>query len=83
MKPLSSKQMVRMEKKKKKMAALLEIAKLNAHDRDIKSSATLENETVLENTQSVKEPSPKRLRTENECKKDEIEQTKLVFHLFC
>lgn len=66
MKPLSSKRLNRIEKKKKKMAALLEIAKLNEYDRANKSN----NQRMIIDINSVKEnslttePSPKRLKTE-------------------
>lgn len=56
-----------MEKKKKKTAALIEIAKLNAHDRSLKTSVRLQSEAVIDSMQGLKEPSPKRLRTENDC----------------
>ncbi|KAF2892913.1 hypothetical protein ILUMI_13249 [Ignelater luminosus] len=59
MKPVLSKRMIRIEKKKKKMAALLEISKLNEHDRT-KSAIMASSEL---NSLEV-QPSPKRPRTE-------------------
>jgi hypothetical protein len=40
MKPLTSKQLQRIEKKKKKMSAHLEIAKLNDKDREVNEILT-------------------------------------------
>lgn len=58
MKPTSSKRMTRIERKKKKMAALLEISKLNEHDRALKSKKTLDSPPA------EAEPNPKRIRTD-------------------
>lgn len=66
MKPLSTKRLNRIEKKKKKMAALLEISKLNEYDRANKGN----NPQMIVDVNDVKEnsittePSPKRLKTE-------------------
>lgn len=54
--------MIRIEKKKKKMAALLEISKLNEYDRIAKSLHTAENNSLTPSPEI--EPNPKRLRTE-------------------
>lgn len=59
MKPVSSKRMIRIEKKKKKMAALLEISKLNEHDRTKNANMASSELNSLE-----VQPSPKRPRTE-------------------
>lgn len=61
MKPLSTKRLNRIEKKKKKMAAFLAISKLNECDRANKQMQL--DVDVKENL--VKEPSPKRLKTDN------------------
>lgn len=66
MKPVASKRMIRIEKKKKKMAALLEIAKLNEYDRVVKSAREVETSTL---TPTEIEPNPKRLRTD--CEKEQ------------
>lgn len=66
MKPVASKRMIRIEKKKKKMAALLEIAKLNEYDRVVKSAREIESNPL--NPTEI-EPNPKRLRTD--CEKEE------------
>lgn len=58
MKPTSSKRTTRIERKKKKMAALLEIAKLNEHDRALKSKKNLDTPPA------EAEPNPKRIRTD-------------------
>lgn len=63
MKPAASKRMIRIEKKKKKMAALLEIAKLNEYDRVVKSAREIENNPL---SPTETEPNPKRLRTDRE-----------------
>lgn len=61
----SSKSVQRIEKKKKKMAALLEIARLNQNDRDNRATLHVaEQTTETTRAQSDSEPSPKRLRTE-------------------
>lgn len=61
MTPAATKRTIRIEKKKKKMAALLEISKLNENDRVVKSARTLD--TVSEDLQAAEtEPIPKRLR---------------------
>lgn len=64
MKPLSSKRMIRIEKKKKKMAALLEITKLNEYDRANKNARMTVNNSVSESNSVETGPSAKRLRTE-------------------
>lgn len=64
MKPLSKKRLNRIEKKKKKMAALLEISKLNEYDRANKCVRMTLNELKTEENLSNLEPSPKRLKTE-------------------
>lgn len=58
MKPPSSKRITRIERKKKKMAALLEISKLNEHDRAVKSKKNLDT------LPAEAEPNPKRIRTD-------------------
>lgn len=68
MKPLSAKRMKRIEKKKKKMAALLEITKLNEYDRANKCAQMTLNNSTVESTFVETEPTPKRLRTEGEVK---------------
>lgn len=61
MTPAATKRTIRIEKKKKKMAALLEISRLNEYDRVVKSTRTLD--TVSEDLQGAEtEPIPKRLR---------------------
>jgi hypothetical protein len=42
MKPLASKQLQRVEKKKRKLAAYLEIAKLNDKDREVSKKLLLQ-----------------------------------------
>lgn len=62
MTPAATKRAIRIEKKKKKMAAYLEISRLNEYDRVVKSARTLE--AASEDLQAVEtEPIPKRLRT--------------------
>lgn len=70
MKPAASKRTIRIEKKKKKMAALLEIAKLNEYDRVVKSARELESNPL--NPTEI-EPNPKRLRTD--CEKEDTDET--------
>lgn len=62
MKPVSSKRMIRIEKKKKKMAALLQISQLNEYDRANKSARLIDKNS--ESRSSEAEPSAKRLRTD-------------------
>ncbi|CAH1155330.1 unnamed protein product [Phaedon cochleariae] len=59
------KRKVRLENKKKKMAALLDIAKLNEYDRaqKMKNAGKLE-QTQLATLKPETEPSPKRIKTE-------------------
>lgn len=60
----TSKRKLRIENKKKKMAALLDIAKLNEYDRAQKNKHAVK----VEEDTSIKpetEPSPKRLKTGN------------------
>ncbi|KAI4470199.1 rna exonuclease rexo1 / reco3 family member-related [Holotrichia oblita] len=76
MKPLSSKRVIRMEKKKKKKTALLEIAQLNADDKDNTTTIVSKHETVIENMQPFQEPSPKRLRTENDLEENKLQEEK-------
>lgn len=59
----STKSLQRIEKKKKKMAALLEISRLNQHDRN-KATQVEQTEAQPEAVKASLEPSPKRLRTE-------------------
>lgn len=63
-----------MEKKKKKKTALLEIAQLNANDKDNTTAIVSESETVTENMPPLQEPSPKRLRTESELEENKLQQ---------
>lgn len=59
--------MQRIENKKKKMDALLEIAQLNQNDRDNRATLHVVKEQTIKTITTVKinpEPSPKRLRTE-------------------
>ncbi|GJQ68370.1 hypothetical protein Trydic_g16961 [Trypoxylus dichotomus] len=76
MKPLSSKRLMRIEKKKKKMAALVEVAKLNANDNN-KFLTISHDEAGNESSVSLKEPSPKRLRTDSNFKEDKLDEAKL------
>lgn len=57
----TSKRKLRIENKKKKMAALLDVVKLNEYDRSQKNKHTekLEERPV---TKPEREPSPKRLK---------------------
>ncbi|KRT82027.1 hypothetical protein AMK59_5758, partial [Oryctes borbonicus] len=77
MKPLSSKRLMRIEKKKKKMAALVEIAKLNASDSNNKVLDISKDELGIESLQALKEPSPKRLRTDSDFNEDRSDEAKL------
>lgn len=68
MKPLSTKRIKRIEKKKKKMAALIEITKLNEYDRANKcAQMTLKNATIESNFVEIN-ITPKRLKTQEEIK---------------
>lgn len=70
MTPAATKRANRIEKKKKKMAAYLEISRLNEHDRVVKSSRNLE--AVSEDSHAVEiEPIPKRLRTSSSDEKSD------------
>lgn len=61
----SSKKAQRIENKKKKMAALWEISKLNEYDRALKKKQKLNAVTTENNIiETEVEPKPKRLRTE-------------------
>lgn len=61
----SLKSIQRIEKKKKKMDALLEIAQLNQNDRDHRATLHVAKQTTETITAKIDpEPSPKRLRTE-------------------
>lgn len=60
----TSKRKLRIENKKKKMAALLDIAKLNEYDRVQKNKHAVKIEEDI-NAKPETEPSPKRLKTEN------------------
>lgn len=63
---VTTKRAIRIEKKKKKMAAFLEISRLNEFDRNTKKFAR-KLETPPEDLQVIEtEPTPKRLRTEAE-----------------
>ncbi|KAL3275526.1 hypothetical protein HHI36_020285 [Cryptolaemus montrouzieri] len=65
MKTTSSKSTQRIENKKKKMAALWEISKLNEYDRALKKKQMSDVETAkIEVIDTEVEPKPKRLRTE-------------------
>lgn len=59
----STKRKLRLENKKKKMAALMDIVKLNEYDRSLKSKETKLDDNVI--MHPLKEPNPKRLKTEN------------------
>lgn len=62
MTPAATKRANRIEKKKKKMAAFLEISRLNEYDRVVKSTRALD--AISEDLQVLgTEPTPKRLRT--------------------
>ncbi|XP_044737591.1 RNA exonuclease 5 [Chrysoperla carnea] len=61
-KPLNMKQMARLEKKKKKVTAFLEIAKLNEQDRKLQQ----EVEVAEENDNNCTEPVTKRLKIHEE-----------------
>lgn len=73
-----------MEKKKKKMAAYLEISKLNEYDRarTAVSSPVLKPSSVLERSPAETEPSPKRLRTDGEHDNKSNEYANYYFTLF-
>lgn len=65
MTPGATKRAIRIENKKKKMAAYLEISRLNENDRAVKSTRT--SEAAAEDFQTVEaEPVPKKLRTSSE-----------------
>lgn len=49
MKNLTTKQLQRLENKKKKMAALLEIIKLNDKDREVKTLALRQTVIIISN----------------------------------
>ncbi|XP_044747378.1 RNA exonuclease 5 [Coccinella septempunctata] len=67
MKTTSSKKTQRIENKKKKMAALWEISKLNEYDRAFKKKQKLDTvATEINSTDTVVEPKTKRLRTDTE-----------------
>lgn len=75
MTPAATKRAIRIEKKKKKMAAYLEISRLNEYDRFMKS--TRNSGAVSEDSQTVEiEPIPKRLRTSTGSKENTDEATK-------
>ncbi|XP_072384760.1 RNA exonuclease 5 isoform X1 [Diabrotica undecimpunctata] len=59
----SSKRKFRLENKKKKMAALIDIVKLNEYDRNQKKKHLNVDENL--SVPPVREPSPKRLKTED------------------
>lgn len=59
----STKRKLRLENKKKKMAALMDIVKLNEYDRVQKNKhAKIEDSVIMK---PLKEPSLKKLKTEN------------------
>lgn len=59
----STKSKLRIENKKKKMAALLDIAKLNEYDRAQKNKNIIKGEDTS-STKTEIEPSAKRLKTD-------------------
>ncbi|XP_023018743.2 RNA exonuclease 5 isoform X1 [Leptinotarsa decemlineata] len=69
----TSKRKLRLENKKKKMAALLDIAKLNEYDRLQKNKHTANEENVIPVVKPETEPSPKRLKT-GDLEGEEIEE---------
>lgn len=64
------------------MAALVEISKLNAQDRNNKTTVTLQDTMAIESLQSLREPSPKRLRTENDSCEDKINEFKYNYPIY-
>lgn len=64
---ITSKRINRLENKKKKMAALVDIAKLNEYDRAmaLKKKQQEQQENTVNNQQiEPEQPTPKRLKTE-------------------
>lgn len=64
----ATKRKVRIENKKKKMAALLDIVKLNEYDRAQKKNAVVKIQEKSICVQQETEPNPKRLKTLEEQK---------------
>ncbi|XP_057669242.1 uncharacterized protein LOC130901714 isoform X2 [Diorhabda carinulata] len=59
----STKRKLCLENKNKKMAALMDIVKLNEYDRNLKTKESKLDDNV--SMHPLKEPNPKRLKTEN------------------
>lgn len=80
MTPAATKRAIRIEKKKKKMAAYLEISRLNEYDRVVKSARN--SGAVSEDSQTVEiEPIPKRLKTNTDPEENADETIRYVFVL--